>query len=432
MKYKIIPILILAICLISFVNADSINIHYPMNDTFNKPINYFEWSFNGTIDNQTFCSYNFGNPYPVFLKPRYPFDCNKTRIYIPQQIQDGRLNVQVVKFDLGYFTQSVYFKIDSNSPTINAPKIIRANKPYQLNISVADDYSGVDELSYYWVYSVYYPNVSNSLNFSNYYILNPTISGRSNLNQSYWIDFGVFDKVGNVALKRILFIWDDVKPKITLNGNESITLNEGDTYIELNATAWDDYNGNCSINITSNLDMNNNGTYEIIYSASDGAGNIVNISRYVIVKDVPVSEENYTGSSKSSSKCETIWDCGVWSECINGYMTRTCYLSNDSCEINIDKPSESLVCKDYSQPIEEVVNNTEEVEEEIIEKNKSKILNYLLIALIILIFLSLIIGSLIYYFKIKKPKKENTTFFNDEKIKKDITKKEKKLKGGEK
>jgi len=77
---------------------------------------------------------------------------------------------------------------------------------------------------------------------------------------------------------------DTVPPVITLNGDVNITLKVGDTYTEEGATAVDDKDGNVSVVIKDTVDTSKAGTYTVIYSAKDSAGNEATATRTVTVQ----------------------------------------------------------------------------------------------------------------------------------------------------
>lgn len=73
-------------------------------------------------------------------------------------------------------------------------------------------------------------------------------------------------------------------PKITLNGSSSISMNLGDTYTELGATAKDVDGNSVSVSInSSNLDVDRVGTYQVVYTAKDSYGNTAQKARSVSV-----------------------------------------------------------------------------------------------------------------------------------------------------
>ncbi len=76
-------------------------------------------------------------------------------------------------------------------------------------------------------------------------------------------------------------------PKITLNGEASITLNVGDTYTEKEATAKDDRDGDLTdkIKISGSVNTSKAGTYTIKYSVKNSAGKEATKTRTVVVKD---------------------------------------------------------------------------------------------------------------------------------------------------
>jgi len=83
-------------------------------------------------------------------------------------------------------------------------------------------------------------------------------------------------------------ITDTTSPNITLIGAKEIIINKAETYVDPGVTALDNVDGDISDNITktSNLDNTKPGTYTIIYSVYDKAGNLDSKTRTVNVIDV--------------------------------------------------------------------------------------------------------------------------------------------------
>ncbi|MEM6722015.1 MAG: immunoglobulin-like domain-containing protein [Bacteroidota bacterium] len=97
---------------------------------------------------------------------------------------------------------------------------------------------------------------------------------------TYTLFFNVRDTAGNEAAEltrtvNVVEPVDDLPPVITLNGDAIINLNVGDPYVELGATATDNFDGDISANIaiTGTVDTSVAGTYLIRYNVSDAAGN---------------------------------------------------------------------------------------------------------------------------------------------------------------
>ncbi len=81
---------------------------------------------------------------------------------------------------------------------------------------------------------------------------------------------------------------DTTPPIITLKGDKTITITEGDDFTDPGATATDDKDGDITSKITKSgsVDTNKPGTYTITYSVSDSAGNKADpVTRTVIVKE---------------------------------------------------------------------------------------------------------------------------------------------------
>jgi len=78
---------------------------------------------------------------------------------------------------------------------------------------------------------------------------------------------------------------DTTSPVITLNGESNITLNVGETYTELGATAIDDRDGNVSVDVNGTVDTNVIGKYIIVYTAIDSAQNESIVERHVTIEE---------------------------------------------------------------------------------------------------------------------------------------------------
>jgi len=76
---------------------------------------------------------------------------------------------------------------------------------------------------------------------------------------------------------------DVTPPVITLKGEVNITLEQGEPYKELGATAVDAVDGNVTVTISGNVDTNTTGMYTVTYRAKDKAGNEATATRDVSV-----------------------------------------------------------------------------------------------------------------------------------------------------
>lgn len=83
---------------------------------------------------------------------------------------------------------------------------------------------------------------------------------------------------------------DKVAPVISLNGSSTVSLVEGESYIEAGATAEDDKDGDLTEAIATygEVDTRTPGTYAITFSVSDLSGNSTKATRTVIVSAKPV------------------------------------------------------------------------------------------------------------------------------------------------
>ena len=114
-----------------------------------------------------------------------------------------------------------------------------------------------------------------------------TISGTVDVNTvgTYIITYSATDTAGNTGTAtRTVTVEDTTAPVVTLNGSSSITVELDTVYNELGATSDDN---EATINIGGDIvDTNIAGTYTVVYSATDSAGNIGTASRTVTVKNI--------------------------------------------------------------------------------------------------------------------------------------------------
>ncbi len=118
------------------------------------------------------------------------------------------------------------------------------------------------------------------------------ITNNLNINKigKYEIVYKVKYKSKSVKRVKTIYIVDNIKPVITLNGDSEIDLYLNQAYNEQGAIATDNYDGDISdkIKVESNLDTTKEGTYNITYTVSDSSFNTVSIERKVNVKKRPV------------------------------------------------------------------------------------------------------------------------------------------------
>lgn len=88
---------------------------------------------------------------------------------------------------------------------------------------------------------------------------------------------------------------DDVTaPVVTLNGGDQTISLQG-SFTDLGATANDNKDGKLSTSVSGNVDVNHTGTYALVYTATDAAGNEGTATRNVtVVNDLDVMTGVYS------------------------------------------------------------------------------------------------------------------------------------------
>lgn len=113
---------------------------------------------------------------------------------------------------------------------------------------------------------------------------------------TYTITYTATDKAGNSASKtRTVIVQeepvaDTTPPIVTLQGEATVTIAVGAAYSDAGATATDNVDGTLTPVMSGSVDTVKVGTYTIIWTATDVAGNVGTATRTVIVKE-PVIED---------------------------------------------------------------------------------------------------------------------------------------------
>jgi hypothetical protein len=104
------------------------------------------------------------------------------------------------------------------------------------------------------------------------------------------IVYTAVDAAGNSSsITRQLIIQDTTPPEINLLGDASVTIELGEGFSDSGALANDNYDGTLDVSVDfSEVDFQQVGAYNILYSVSDTSGNTSVTSRELIVEPPPV------------------------------------------------------------------------------------------------------------------------------------------------
>ena len=140
----------------------------------------------------------------------------------------------------------------------------------QVNVS---DLSGINpfSLKFKWTTSIDIPNKDS---FNKPFLNNMSLFTPINKNGNYYLWILAEDKLGNHTITSSnAFMLDNIRPEITLNGNNIIRINVGDNFEDPGAFVTDNLDENITLNITGEVDTTKFGINIITYSATDAAGN---------------------------------------------------------------------------------------------------------------------------------------------------------------
>lgn len=298
MKNKFFLLLYLSIFLLSFTNAAIVQSWFEANNETSLTINDGSSAiFNvySTGEAQVKLYDSSSNLIYTFIVPTLygqEYTISKSLYGL---IQGDSKTFRITSTTSGDYSD-LYLTVTSSSSggetSNNAPvlaqignKVINENELLEFTIS-ATDYDIGDTLSFSYSYL---PTGAILNSNSGQFSWTPTYSQSG----SYQIEFQVSDGKGGTDSETITITVNDVTtsdttaPTITLNGNSSITLELGENYTELGATATDDRDGNLTSQIIISSDLNTSliGTYQVNYTVSDSAGNSANATRTIIVED---------------------------------------------------------------------------------------------------------------------------------------------------
>ncbi len=96
---------------------------------------------------------------------------------------------------------------------------------------------------------------------------------------------------------------DTNAPVITLSGNASVTAECHTSYIDLGATATDDFAGSVAVTPGGSVDINSVGDYTLSYVATDPSGNSATNTRAVHVVDTTAPNITVTGNDPLIVEC---------------------------------------------------------------------------------------------------------------------------------
>tara|TARA_B110000008_G_scaffold176154_1_gene175690 strand:+ start:322 stop:894 length:573 start_codon:yes stop_codon:yes gene_type:complete len=100
---------------------------------------------------------------------------------------------------------------------------------------------------------------------------------------TYTITYSASDQAGNSSsATRTVQVQDTIPPVITLNGEASITIEQGTVYLDLGAIATDSVDGALDVSLSGTVEAEV-GEYTLTYTATDAGGNSASVDRTVTV-----------------------------------------------------------------------------------------------------------------------------------------------------
>ena len=78
---------------------------------------------------------------------------------------------------------------------------------------------------------------------------------------------------------------DSTPPIISLEGDAEMAVEQGSDFVDPGATATDETDGAVTVSVSGSVDSETAGTYTLVYTATDAAGNEASVERVVVVAD---------------------------------------------------------------------------------------------------------------------------------------------------
>ncbi len=121
--------------------------------------------------------------------------------------------------------------------------------------------------------------------------VNVVVSGKVDTKTpgEYILTYTATDAAGNksVETRKVIVSASDkdtVGPRLSLIGSSRAMIPAGSKYVDIGASAMDSVDGETSIKVTGKVDTNVPGTYTLVYTSTDTAGNTSTVKRTVIVE----------------------------------------------------------------------------------------------------------------------------------------------------
>ena len=126
---------------------------------------------------------------------------------------------------------------------------------------------------------------------------------------------------------------DNVPPVITIIGDNPVTVELGDAFVDQGATAFDEFHGVTTVSSSGTVDTSTVGTYTITYSATDLDGNTATATRTVNVVDTTAPVVTVTGDNPATVELGgTYTEAGATATDASG--TVTVVVSGDTVDPN--------------------------------------------------------------------------------------------------
>lgn len=102
----------------------------------------------------------------------------------------------------------------------------------------------------------------------------------------YIIEYSFVAGKHKYKAERTVHVVDTVAPQMALNGDENCTVSSLELFNDEGATATDNYDGDISAQIKTEIKKLSDAAYDVIYTVADTSGNTASVTRHLEIKDI--------------------------------------------------------------------------------------------------------------------------------------------------
>jgi hypothetical protein len=171
---------------------------------------------------------------------------------------------------------------------------------------------------------------------------------------AYTVTYNVTDAAGNAATqvtRNVNVGGDTTNPVVSLLGSATVSVERGNAYSDLGATATDNFDGTITSSIVTvnGVDATTSGTYTVTYDVNDAAGNAATqVTRVVTVEDTAPPGLTVDSLNLNVADGATALGSVSANETVTWSITGSGVSISSSGSVTLDSPADYLVKTSYT------------------------------------------------------------------------------------